>query len=422
MFYFDRMYGELRFPPLIRDTLDCPGLLRLREVRMANIPFLSFPSFTGVTRYEHSLGVCHLAGIFADTVGLDEKDKLEIMLAALYHDASTPPFGHAVEEVLSILHGYNHEEKLREIIIGNTSEVGGQRTQFFLGLSLKLHKICQSKQARTLGLDVLRIADLAAGKLRDPLGDVISSSGIDLDNIDNVIRAVTAMGVNDFNLSLAEDLARSFVLEGDRVCFDEASLSHLETWKKARNTLYGMIFSSIEDFSLQTMLKHALWKLVKSSPEYQLRDNDWSMTDDELIFERLLKYSETREIVRRIRLGKVYNCLAYFMIEPKEQQNVKTIQLSEIEVAASQIFGDYIIKIRKRAGKMQNNNYIIPEVIANVYLDKRVRLTGRPYFFMGNQWTPNKENQPLRWILGLFTPFHRKWDKDAANNFREYLN
>ena len=70
MFLFDRIYGELKFPPLVWKALDCPGLLRLREVRMANIPFLSFPSFTGVTRYEHSLGVCHLAGLFAKNAGL----------------------------------------------------------------------------------------------------------------------------------------------------------------------------------------------------------------------------------------------------------------------------------------------------------------------------------------------------------------
>jgi len=40
---------------------------------------------------------------------------------------------------------------------------------------------------------------------------------------------------------------------------------------------------------------------------------------------------------------------------------------------------------------------------------------------MGNQWAPDKEIHPLQWIFGLFTPYHRKWDQDAANIFREYL-
>lgn len=56
------------------DLLDCPGLLRLRNVRMANNQFVAFPAFSTTTRYEHSLGVCHLAEICADSIGLNEKE------------------------------------------------------------------------------------------------------------------------------------------------------------------------------------------------------------------------------------------------------------------------------------------------------------------------------------------------------------
>jgi len=60
-----------------------------------------------------------------------------------------------------------------------------------------------------VGVDVLRIADIAAGSLNDTLGDVVCSSGIDLDNIDNVIRAATSMGVREYGPAVAENLARS---------------------------------------------------------------------------------------------------------------------------------------------------------------------------------------------------------------------
>ena len=80
-FVFDRLYLQMKFPPLIYDLLDCPGLLRLRDVRMANNQFYAFPAFANSSRYEHSLGVCYLAGICADYLQLNEKDKLELMLA-----------------------------------------------------------------------------------------------------------------------------------------------------------------------------------------------------------------------------------------------------------------------------------------------------------------------------------------------------
>ena len=55
---YDRLYKEMKFPPIIMELLNCPGLLRLRDVRMANNQFVAFPAFANSSRYEHSLGVC----------------------------------------------------------------------------------------------------------------------------------------------------------------------------------------------------------------------------------------------------------------------------------------------------------------------------------------------------------------------------
>jgi HD superfamily phosphohydrolase len=413
MFYFDRMYGELKFPALIQDTLDCPGLLRLREVRMANIPFLRFPSFTGVTRYEHSLGVCHLAGIFAETAGLKEKDRVEIMLAALYHDVATPPFGHAVEEVLSILHGYNHEEKLREIITGETSDPGGQRTQLFLGRSLKLHKVCQSKKGRSIGLDVMRIADLAAGTREDPLGDAICSPGIDLDNVDNVIRAATAMGIREYGPDIAEALARGFTFDGRQVHIDEIALPQLDAWMRARNALYGMIYSSIDDFSLQTMLKHALRRLKDAPGDQGLREADWSLTDDELVHQRLLAEKSTAEVVTRMRLAELYTCLAFVLVEQGPGSPQRGIILEEIEHAAGEVYKAFI----DRTLSPIKSEFEGPEIIANTYLDSRLRSPGRSAYFLGKITPLDQARQTPRWILGVFTPHHRNWDREAEDAF-----
>ena len=103
---YDRLYLQMQFPSLISELLDCPGLLRLRDVRMANNQFYAFPAFANTSRYEHSLGVCYLAGITADHLHLNEKDKLELMIAGLYHDVCTPPFAHAMEEVLQAKYGF----------------------------------------------------------------------------------------------------------------------------------------------------------------------------------------------------------------------------------------------------------------------------------------------------------------------------
>ena len=415
MFLFDRIYGQIKFPSIIKDVLDCPGLLRLREVRMANIPFLSFPSFSAVTRYEHSIGVCHLAELFANRVGLSEKDKIEVMLAALYHDAATPPFAHAMEEVLNELFGFNHEEKLREIIIGKSKNLGGQLTQVYLGHSLKLHKICQRKECRKLGLDIYRIADLAAGTDKDPLGDLVCSKDIDLDNIDNVIRSASAMGIQEFNPNIAEVLAQSFTFDGTKIKINEVFFQYIKKWQKLRATLYGMIFASLRDFALQSMLKDAVRRLCQNSSEYKLYETDWSFTDDQRIYERLLKFPPSAAIVNRMRLGKIYTCLAFLLVERASLLTQQSSYLGKIENIAKEIYENYINATLKPKKKKFNS----PEIVVNFYKDKRKRPITKLPIFSSNK--NSKAPAPQKLIIGVFTPSHRKWNKNAFNIFLNKL-
>ena len=420
MFVFDRLYGKLTFPPLIQRVLGCPGLLRLREVRMANIPFLSFPAFAATTRYEHSLGVCHLAGVFAKHADLLEKDKIEVMLAALYHDVATPPFAHAVEEVFANLYGFDHEEKLRQLIIGQTEDLGKHRAQLFLGHSLRLHSVCQTKEARRIGIDIFRIADLAAGSPNDPLGDLICSNDIDLDNVDNVFRAATAMGVYRLSQQVPENLARCFAFDGSRVWLDEGGIAYVKEWQRVRELLYRMIYASIQDFAQQTMLKHALQLLAHSSTDYKLRETDWCLTDEELIHQRLLREPASADIVKRMRLGNVYTCLALLSVEGPDCHRKITTHLGQIEQTAMGCFSDSLEreKVKRRKRGVKKSSVKIPAVIANVYPDKRHRLIRRPFVFMGHErYLEEKTSLVPKVFLGIFTPFHRKWDITARKDF-----
>ena len=119
-FLYDRLYGRMDFPRIIKSLLNSPELLRLRGVGQGNVKFISFPSFSTVTRYEHSLGVCHLAKLASESLALSEKDKIELMIAALYHDVTSPPFAHAAEEILKHYFGFDHEKHLYDLMLGRT--------------------------------------------------------------------------------------------------------------------------------------------------------------------------------------------------------------------------------------------------------------------------------------------------------------
>ena len=379
MVLYDRIYGKIEFPAIIEQVLDCPGLLRLRRVGQANIPFARFPSFAYTSRYEHSVGVCYLAAIAAKKMELSFKDEIELMLACLYHDIGTPPFAHATEEVLQDMYGFNHETQLQNLILGRTSDVAKDKTPVYLRRGMHLQRVCQSAKARANRIDLYRISDIITGndKMLSPL---VKSAGMDLDNIDNVLRAVSAMGIMKVDSSLPISLASSFSLEQGEVVYEVTGISDFLIWQEARRKLYSAIFEDIEDFSYQAMIKMAIRYWLSEEGETA---TCWSLTDEQM-FSKLLSNKKSQYLTERFLLLKPYQCHCMIYISfpinthyKKASNWIKTINADVIrlnnELSQSQLEGQ-------------------PEILFNYYADKRVRNLGIQVSLDG-YYKPNEENR-----------------------------
>lgn len=105
--------------------IDSPIFQRLRRIRQLSGAHLTYPSAQH-SRFEHSLGVMHIAGQAAMSLkerGFLKTDQIqEIRLAALLHDVGHGPFSHLFEEVLQIKKKISHEEIGKKIIL--ESEIG----------------------------------------------------------------------------------------------------------------------------------------------------------------------------------------------------------------------------------------------------------------------------------------------------------
>src|SRR5260370_18212065 len=93
------------------------------------------PGIANLLRYEHVLGVAHLAEQLALRVRLSHFDDLIVRASALLHDWAITSFGHLVEEALQYCGtGFQHEKLLSEIASGATpEEIGGVRRQVLVG-------------------------------------------------------------------------------------------------------------------------------------------------------------------------------------------------------------------------------------------------------------------------------------------------
>ena len=100
----DPVHGFIAFSNEEAALIDAPIVQRLRGIKQLALTSLLYPGATH-TRFEHSLGVMHVAGRMADHLELRKRERRLVRLAALLHDVGHMPFSHAGEAAAAGLDG-----------------------------------------------------------------------------------------------------------------------------------------------------------------------------------------------------------------------------------------------------------------------------------------------------------------------------
>lgn len=99
----DPIYGFVHLPPLCRIFMDTPEFQRLRRIQQLGNCHYVFPSAVH-TRFEHSIGVMHLARVMASHLNVPPRWLQLIQLAALLHDLGHLAFSHLMEKIIPLDH------------------------------------------------------------------------------------------------------------------------------------------------------------------------------------------------------------------------------------------------------------------------------------------------------------------------------
>ena len=108
------LHGVITLTPRMCKIIDTPEFQRLHKLRQLGATYLVYPSATH-TRFEHSLGVSHLAKILMNSLkekhpnlGIDDNLIELYQIAGLIHDIGHGPFSHLYDDVI-----INPEEDLK---------------------------------------------------------------------------------------------------------------------------------------------------------------------------------------------------------------------------------------------------------------------------------------------------------------------
>ena len=118
---YDPIHGFIYITPLMKQFIDTEEFQRLRDLRQLGATTYIFPS-ANHTRFEHSIGVSHLAGLMMESLkknGCEEITEKMIELtriAGLLHDVGHGPFSHLYDTYVKKEEELEHEERGCNII------------------------------------------------------------------------------------------------------------------------------------------------------------------------------------------------------------------------------------------------------------------------------------------------------------------
>lgn len=104
----DNVHGQMSVHPLLMKIIDTPQFQRLRFIKQLGTTSHVYPTGNH-TRFEHSIGTSHIAGILMEhlksqkSLKITNADVLCVQIAGLCHDLGHGPFSHTFEEVIDRL-------------------------------------------------------------------------------------------------------------------------------------------------------------------------------------------------------------------------------------------------------------------------------------------------------------------------------
>ena len=185
----DAVWGACSFTAPELALIDTPLFQRLRHIKQLGGTHLVFPSATH-SRFEHTLGVAHLAGRFADTLQgcgapITGQLRANVRFAALCHDLGHGPFSHCSEDLLAQLEPM---PRLAQLLPESSA---AEALSWLIASSDAMREFVERLNSRHgCDLDCDLIAAMIVGKLPDEysfLGEILHGP-IDADKIDYLQR------------------------------------------------------------------------------------------------------------------------------------------------------------------------------------------------------------------------------------------
>ncbi|WP_254830798.1 HD domain-containing protein [Haloglomus salinum] len=246
----DSVHDHIDIEGVAEPLLATPPVQRLRRIRQLGTVQLVYPS-ANHTRFEHSLGVLHLADRALEHLSVAGQQAERVRAAALLHDIGHSPYSHNTEAVVERYTGRAHDD------------VGPLITEGSVARVLTEHD-----------LDPAKVAGLVRGE--GELGQLVSGE-LDVDRMDYLVRDAHHTGVPYGTIDQAR-LVRELALVDGELALDEGNVQTAESLLLARALMNPTVYNHHAARVGKAMLRRGAERLLECgvAPEELRRMDDWA--------------------------------------------------------------------------------------------------------------------------------------------------
>ena len=315
----DPIHKYIRFSHVEKQLIDSPAFQRLRRIRQLAGAHLVYPSAQH-SRFEHSLGAMHIAGLAGETLlGKEYIDHTEVVqdlrLAALLHDIGHGPFSHLFEEVLEYHCNTSHEELGKKIIM--QSEISDILERY----GYSAHQICR----------------LSFGQSKVNFMNEIISGGLSADIMDYLPRDGLFTGAEYAKLDYHR-LVSSLEVSKNRLAINKSALNSLESMLISRYEMFKAVYFHKTVRSAEVMLLRSMISADEALGLTNTSLHNYLALTDEVTLERLCalsgRYSFSGKMARDYRDRRLLKSVYEKFLHKRDKQR---IDRKALEALASHI-------------------------------------------------------------------------------------
>ncbi len=363
----DSVHDHIRVDGVARELLDTPPVQRLRHVRQLGTVHLVYPS-ANHTRFEHSLGVYHLATRALDELRVEGRAAEHVQAAALLHDIGHAPFSHNIEELIARRTGQYHDD-VDDLLLEPVVET----------------------ILRERDLEPRRVADLIRG--RGTYGQLISGE-LDVDRMDYLVRDAHHTGVPYGTIDHGRLLKELRFVDGELV-LAAGNVESAESMLVARALMNPTVYNHHVARISKSMLRRAARALLDTS---DLDANTLRRLDDYGLIVRLREHEPSAELAHRLTDRRLFKRALWTEHDrvPSFVFDAAPAELTHVERAIAERAGvspDTVILDRPQEPVMRESTSRI------VVGDEIVRLGERSPLVRALRTIQREQ-----WRLGVYTP------------------